>query len=287
MIQTTALRSEESTRRSLLRSSAHTLERVIVDGTSCSPFEAGVITQKAQEVFGLGEYCEDTTLQSGQMIWRAILATEPAGKLLDKCQFKQIHLTVHKLEEDIETCQAYGRSAKRAQQIMRMTTEAMDQGTLLTQEDLAHILDCDVKTIGRDIRDHQKRFGIMIPTRGTKLDIGPGVTHREKAVELFIEGKDGVAIARELKHSLKAVERYIHTFCRVVHCQSEFKDSLKTALVVGVSVALVNKYLALRDRYWKTESYRERLSEIDQVGTRFWACQDSKKKSGRTARRSK
>lgn len=287
MIQTTALRNEESSRRSLLRSSAHTLERVIVDGTSCSPFEAATITQKAQEVFGLGEYCEDTTLQPGQMIWQSILSTEPAGKLLEKCKFKQIHLTIHKIEEDSETCRVYGRSAKRAQQIMRITTEAMDQGVLLTQEDLATILDCDVKTIGRDIREYQKRHSIMIPTRGTKLDIGPGVTHREKAVELFIKGKDGVAIARELKHSLKAVERYIHTFCRVVHCQSELKDNLKTALVVGVTVALVNKYLALRDQYWNTEPYRERLSEIEEVGTRFWACQDSKKKSGRTARRNK
>jgi DNA-binding CsgD family transcriptional regulator len=287
MIQTTALRNEESTRRSFLRSSAHILERVIVDGTSCSSFEAGVITQKAQEVFGLGEYNTDVTLQPGQMIWRAILAIEPPGKLLDKCHFKQVHLTVHKIEEDTETLKTYGRSAKRAQQIMRICTEAMEQGTLLTQEDLAILLDCDVKTIGRDIRDSQKRLGILIPTRGTKLDIGPGITHREKAVELFIKGKDGVAIARELQHSLKAVERYIHTFCRVVHCQSEFKDNLKTALVVGVTVALVNKYLALRDRYWNTPSYRERLTEIEEVGTRFWVCQDSKKKPGRTARRRK
>ena len=37
----------------------------------------------------------------------------------------------------------------------------------------------------------------------------------EKAVELYIQGKDAVAIARDLKHSLKAVERYIQTFCRV------------------------------------------------------------------------
>ena len=53
-------------------------------------------------LFLYGHMSEDATLQSGQMIWRAILTTEPAGKLLDKCHFKQIHLTVHNLEEDIE-----------------------------------------------------------------------------------------------------------------------------------------------------------------------------------------
>ena len=42
---------------------------------------------------------------------------------------------------------------------------------------------------------------------------------RGRAVELFIQGKDAVAIARDLNHSLKAIERYVQAFCRVVYCQ--------------------------------------------------------------------
>ena len=83
-----------------------------------------------------------------------------------------------------------------------------------------------------------------------------------------------------MQHSLKAIERYITSFCRIVHCQSEVKDTLKTALIVGCSVALVNKCLDLRDRYMKTPAYRERLEEIQQMGTRFWESVDSKKKGG-------
>lgn len=161
-----------------------------------------------------------------------------------------------------------------------MTQESVDQGALLTQEDLAMLLDCDVKTIRTDIKRYGQKHGVMIPTRGNKKDIGPGLTHRDRAVELFIQGKDTVAIARDLNHSLKAIERYVQAFCRVVYCQAQLRNTLKTALVVGVSVAAVNRYLGLKDKYWNSPEYRERLEEIEKVGSQFWAYQDGKKTLG-------
>lgn len=287
MVQTTCMRAEESSKRLFLRSAAHTFERVVAQGTSCSPFEATVISQKAQEVFRLGAHGDDQAMQPGQVVWRGIAEGEPAGKPLDACVFKQLRLTLHAIEEDREVLREYGHSAKRGQQCMRMTTEALDQGALLTQEDLATLLDSDVKTIRTDIKRYQQKLSILIPTRGNKKDIGPGITHRERAVELFLEGKDQVAIARDLQHSLKAVERYIQTFCRVVFAQQQLRNSLKTALVVGVSVPLVNKYLATKDKYLKTHAYQERIAEIEAEGTRFWEYQDGKKKPGQMGRRSK
>jgi len=280
MIQTNAIRHEESSNRLFLRSAAHTFERIVAEGTSCSPFEASVIAEKAQEVFRLGEHGDDRSMQPGQIVWRAIDEKEPAGKPLSQCQFKTIRLTYLALKEDMEVVRRYGHSAKRGQQCMRIATEAAEQGALLTQEDLAAILDSDVKTIRTDIKRYQQKYGILIPTRGNRKDIGPGVTHREKAVELYLQGKDQVAVARDLQHSLKAVERYIQTFCRVVFCQGQLKNTLKTALVVGVSVASVNRYLNLRDRYCTTDAYKERIDEIESEGTRFWEYLDGKKNLG-------
>jgi len=210
----------------------------------------------------------------------ALAPGEPAGKPLSACEFKRISLTVHNLLEDEQVRKDYGLSAKRRQQIVRMCTEAEDQGCYLTQEDLGRLLDCDVKTIRNDIRVYQQATGSEVPTRGNKKDIGPGVTHREKAVELYIRGKDSTEIARDLQHSLKAIERYITSFCRIVHCQSEVKDSLKTAMITGYSMPVVSRCLSLRDQYLKTRSYRERLGEIEEQGTRYWECVDSKKKAG-------
>jgi hypothetical protein len=285
LVKTYHDRVEESTRRLELRSAAHTFSRIISEGTNCSPFEASIITEKAQEVFQLGVHEEHQALQPGQMIWQAIDESEPAGKPLSECQFKRIRLTVLSIEEDREVLKKHGHSAKRGQQILRMTQEAVDQGALLTQEDLAVILDSDVKTIRTDIKRYQEAHGVVVPTRGNKKDIGPGVTHRDRAVELFIQGKDALAIGRDLKHSLKAVERYIQAFCRVVYCQAQLHNTLKTALVVGVSVPAVNRYLGLKEKYWNTPQYRERLEEIETVGSQFWVYQDAKKKPGRKPRR--
>lgn len=287
MVKTTKLRELEQTERLSHRDSAHSLTRIIEDGTNCSYFESVVITEKALEVFGIGEYNKDTTIQPGQIVWKGIGAEEPAGKPLDRCEFKRIVLTLHSFEDDQDVQRSHGSSAKRCQQISRMSSEAYDQGTLLTQEDLSYLLGSDVRTIRRDIQKYQKKQNVLIPTRGNKMDIGPGLTHRDKAVELFIRGKDAVSIGRDLQHSLKAVERYIQTFCRVVYCMNELQNNLKTAMVIGVSVSLVNRYISLRDQYKNKKFYKDRIEEIERVGSCFWEAQDSKKKSGQMARGNK
>lgn len=156
----------------------------------------------------------------------------------------------------------------------------------MTQEDLAEILDSDVRTIRRDIQQLRQR-GISVPTRGQQKDIGPGVTHKVQAITLFLAEKEPVEIARAIKHSLTAVERYIDTFCRVVYCQRRFRNNLQTALVVGVSVHTVNTYLGLHTDACADPAYRERLSQIEERGLAYYKTVDFKKKHGLSARRPK
>ncbi len=126
-----------------------TLERLfanlITDGTNCSPFESDIIVEKAKEVFAIGDHAEGNVLHPGQMVWTAVDIAEPPGKPLKQCGLKRIVITHIHPTEDAEVRRAYGPSAKRRQQILRMSVEAKDQGALLTQEDLAVILDTDVE----------------------------------------------------------------------------------------------------------------------------------------------
>lgn len=287
MIENTVARNDQTVKRIALRNSQETFANVIAEGTSCSKFEAAVISSKALEIFNLGPYGDDSIFLPGQMSWRAIDATEPPGKPLRDCKYQTVCLTVHSIEEDQEVLLNYGRSAKRGQQMARMCEEAFSQGTLLTQEDLATLLDCDVRTIRNDQKLYQQKYGVLIATRGNKCDIGPGITHREKAIQLFLDGQEAIPIARQLQHSLKAVERYLNSFCRIVYCQRQLDDTLKTAMVVGVSVALVNKCLEIHKAHCLNPEYRERLKNIEEVGSAFWQAQDSKKKLGRIERRRK
>ena len=50
MIKTYHNRQEESSKRMQLRSACGTFTNVIQEGTSCSPFEALIITKKAKEI---------------------------------------------------------------------------------------------------------------------------------------------------------------------------------------------------------------------------------------------
>jgi hypothetical protein len=154
-------------------------------------------------------------------------------------------LTLFDLRGDREECSDPGAQALRQHRIQRLTEEARDQGGLLSQEDLALLLCSDVRTIRRDIRRIRETRGIFVATRGQIKDIGPGVSHKGVAIRFWLEGLEPVEIARRINHTLKAVERYIHTFCRVV--------------------------------YLRRKVFQRRFEEMDFIGASHFQAEDEKK----------
>jgi len=260
---------------------------LVTEGTNCSRFESEAVSKVAKQVFALGEYEDSRSLQAGQMVYNATSDDEPAGKPLKECKTVRVILTLHDRAEDSEVEQKYSTTERRKQQMCRIAVEAKDQGGLLTQEDIAFILNSHSRTIRRDMAELRK-LGISLPTRGQQKDIGPGVTHRQIAIRQFLEGKEILEIARNITHSIKAVERYVQTFCRVVYANQELSgDRLKTAMVVGISISATETYL---DLYWDFKAknrYSEMLTAIEDQGRRYWEALDFKKKPGQTKRRKK
>jgi len=282
VIITQELKKEQLERRLRLKSAEETFAQIITSGTNCSPMEALIIVEKAKEVFAVGEHAEGNVLLDGQEVFFAVAAEAPPGVPIQQCAKRRVVLTHISRAEDLEALHEFGASAKRQQQILRMAGEAQQQRAYLSQEDLALLLDCDVRTIRADVRRLQQR-GLTVATRGTARDIGPGVTHKRKAVELWLSGKETPDVARDLHHSLKAVERYVHTFCRVVYAQRQLRNVLKTAMVVGISVAGARGYLDLHgDLMSKDEFYRNRLEEVLRIGGEYWQAADGKKRPSPT-----
>ena len=235
MIVTQELKKDQMYRRLQLKSAEEAFTTEIVSGTNCSHFESAIIVRKAKEAFRIGEFAEGRVLQDGQAVFHAVSEKAPSGVPIERCVKLRVVLSHVYRREDIETQKGHGTGAKRRQQIVRMSVEAQEQGALLTQEYLALLLDSDVRTIRSDIEKLRAQQGVLVPTRGTVRDIGPGVTHKHKAVQLWLSGKEALEVARRLSHSLTAVERYIQTFCRVVYAQRKMRNMLKTAMVVGIS----------------------------------------------------
>lgn len=271
------VKTEQLQRRLRLKSAEEAFAQIITSGTNCSPMEAQIIVQTAKEVFAIGEYAEGNVLLDGQEIFFALAAEAPPGAPIGECAKRRLVLTHISRGEDLEVLHGFGSSAKRQQQILRMSEEAREQRAYLSQEDLALLLDCDVRTIRADIRRLQQR-GVVVPTRGTARDIGPGISHKRKAIELWLSGKESPDVAQQMNHSLRAIERYIQTFCRVVYAQRELKNTLRTALVVGISVAGVNGYLDLHAELMAKDAfYRERLEQVLRIGREHWEGTDGKK----------
>jgi hypothetical protein len=268
-IETSAAGQERRLRR---KTQDQRLATLAVSGAGISPWEAQVLVEVAREV-----YCsepDDRPLRSGEMRYECVAASEGAGKPLAQCQLKTVVLTI--LSGEDQAVLREGQGALRRHRIVRWTEEAREQGGLLSQEDLAQLLSCDVRTVRRDVAEFRS-LGIVIATRGQQKDIGPTVSHKAVALRHWLSGEEPVAVARAIKHTLHAVERYIQHFSRVVYLHRKKFAPLQIAMTVGISSASVQTYLDLYYQFKEKKDYGSRFEEIDLIGQNHFLAEEEKK----------
>ena len=249
------------------RISVKTLDQVFIkriqEGLNCSPFECKAILEIVKEVY-LPWLNSPQTIRPGQMFITGVDVKEPAGRPLKDCKFGSAVVTFDAGESDLKIREEHGyrgTTMLRRRRLLRIANEAKEQGILLTEEDFAYkIFGCGIKTINRDLRYFRKQK-ITVPLRSYQKDIGPALTHRVQAVELYIQRKTYTQIKRELCHSLEAIKSYIQNFVRVVCLTEENHSVTEISFVLQISPSLVKEYQALYQKY-HTEEYRERIREI-------------------------
>lgn len=274
MISTTQDLRESQQRRLRQKTQDQHLVNKAIHGAGISPWEAQLLVEAVKEVYF--SETQDRPLRAGQIRYECVAAGEGAGKALERCRLAGVVLTLLD-EDDRQIGRQQGQRGMRRQRLQRITEEAREQGGLLSQEDLAQLLCCDVRTIRRDIQWLREECGIFVATRGQQEDIGPGVSHRGVALKLWLQGKEPVEVARRINHSLQAVERYIQNFCRVVFLWRKKFKPLQISLTIGISAASVQTYLQL----WRENSFqshcRTRLEEIELIGAEHYEARDAEK----------
>lgn len=233
------------------------------EGLNCSPIESKALLDIVEEIY-MPYLHDNQTIHPGQMVIMGIDIDEPPGKPLEKCKFKPIVITKYNGESDdnIRLENGYrGVTVLRRVQLKRITEEAKSLGVLLTAEDFAYkIFNCGYRTICRDLKYFRSK-GITIPVRSQQKDIGRALTHRVKAVELYIQRKLPTQIAQEIRHSLNSIKNYINKFARVSSLTKEGHSVSEIAFIVQISPNLVRKYQGLYERF-NTPEYSERIEEI-------------------------
>lgn len=242
----------------------------VTSGTGMSPWEAQVVIEVIREVYFATP--GNAPLRHGQLLYTCVKVEAGAGVALKDCPMTSVTLSLMGEGDD----QVHGAERLRRHRIGRFCEEAREQGGLLTQEDLAQILSCDARTIRRDIKA-LKELGIHIPTRGQQKDIGPTLTHKGVAIRHWLEGKEPQEVARAINHSLRAVERYLNHFARIIYCVSHGFSVLQTAFALGISNASVRGYLDIYEEFKKQEGFRIRVAELEAIGAAHHESGDAKK----------
>lgn len=200
----------------------------------------------------------DVQLTSGQICYEAVAAEEPAGKHIALAKKVSCRLKLNDIETDLEVLADYGLAGLRRHRILRLTKEAYDQDALLTYEDLAVLLASSPATMKRDIQ-HLRREGYFVMTRGTKLDMGPGLSHKTQILELYFKAYTFTEIEQKTNHSERAVYRYLRDFTHVATLHAQDFPSGQIRLITHLSDRLIREYLSLYEQYQHTDRMTQLL----------------------------
>ncbi len=200
----------------------------------------------------------EVQLGSGQCQYLAVDENEPAGKPIALCKKISVKLTLHYPEEDIPVYKKSGLHGLRQHKIIRITNEAIDQGGVLSYEDIAFILTCSVVTIKRDMALLRRR-GVILPSRGWRHQMGRGQTHKTQILDLYLSGHLFTDIERRTRHSEGAIKRYIQDFARVVLLHKKGFSLDQIRISTGFSHRLIGEYLKLLKAHAKSRELKRIL----------------------------
>jgi hypothetical protein len=227
-----------------------------------APRVARELLHLAQELLTGGPAA--TTVRPGQVRLVVARVEAPCGPPLAETDKVEVTLTVDAGAEDAEVKARDGIEGLRQGRILRLLPEALEQGGVLTQEDLARVLQVDVRTIRRDIAG-LKAAGHRLPTRGMVQGVGRGQTHKVQIIELWLDREGYDKIARWVHHSPQAIQRYVQTFLRMVSLHEQGLAIESIAFVTNSSLRLVKDYLAV---YEAAQGHPPRQAKLAEELTR-------------------
>lgn len=191
-----------------------------------------------------------THLRHGQTLWMGIAVDDPPRKYRTTADTHLVPVvldlsTPQDVQDRIDRVPVALRLRQKA---VRLCEQAYKQGALLSNCDLAELLDRNDSLVAHQLSLHERQTGRLVPRRATLHDVGTGLTHKRIiCIKRYAQGKSAQDVARETYHSLEAVDRYLGQFDRVRHCRGQGMSPQKIAFVLNCGPALVEQYLAIDD----------------------------------------
>jgi len=262
--------TKEEKERLKLKNIYQQLQIELKEDYGLSPVESKALIKR---IVMFEEEITTDTRKNNQILRQVVSLGEPAGKRIRDCKLTTVKLTMSLLgEEEVETQK--GLRYLRKLKVHQLSWEAYEQRGLLSYEDISSILGISTSTIKRIVKEYREE-GVTVPTRGQIEDIGPGITHKERIIELLIKGYSYSEVMLQTSHTEASIENYEKKFVRVAYFYKENKDNLTIRTITGYSESLINKYIELYEKYQKM--YPEALKEILERFYRYMDYGEEKK----------
>jgi Protein of unknown function (DUF1670) len=186
----------------------------------------------------------------GQALWMAVCVNDPPGRYqrISDVELVPVLLDISTAEDVELRIDRLPAPQRLLRKVIRLCEQAYKQGALLSNCDLAELLGVDDSRIAHVLAEHERITNTVVPRRATLHDVGTGLTHKRIICwKRYAEGKEPHIVARETRHSLESVDRYLGQYDRVRHCRLEGLTPEQTAHALGCGLRLVKEYLAIDD----------------------------------------
>jgi hypothetical protein len=237
--------SERKTFHSALRHLLHT-DFPCVFGREIARFFADRIDQLYERF-----HPPRSRFKMGQVLWVGVAldARPTREKRIEDTQLVPIVLDLVTPQELAQAKSVTLFQTRRAR-IVRLFSQAYEQGAVLSEADVSLLMELNVHTISHYVKRYERETGETVPRRGTVHDLGPSVTHKGIiCYKHLVEHKPTSQVAQETFHSPEAVEHYVQCFRRVQLCRDSGLSIEATARATGHSLRLVREYLDLIAQY--------------------------------------
>jgi len=179
-------------------------------------------------------------------------------------------------EEDFQHTSKDSTTKLKWRKILRFSTLSSNYSASLTQYDLAFLLAMHPGVIQKAAKEHQN---VLLPLRGNISDIGPGISHAEKIITLYLQGYTETEIVRRAGHTYQSIENYLIMFSRVVAMLDRGMPLPLVRQTIGCSLRLVEKHAQLYAKF-DVPDYQFSLMQIRRIFERQPSA-ESKKKSNK------
>lgn len=193
----------------------------------------------------------------GEIVYYAISDDVASGTPLSHSDTTPVKL-LYWADDDLAPDSPYNTSTRKWNKAVRYSIQAQDQKALLSQYDLAFLLGVSVAVI-KDLMS--KNDSVIIPTRGNVQDIGPGISHAEKIIKLYLEGYTESEIKFKTTHSYESIENYLKGFTKVVGLTDMGFNLNQIRMTAKITINLASKFLEIYRKY-DTTDYEWVLSMI-------------------------